>query len=134
MITVGDLTDHGGKVITGDCTSVIDGKAMAREGDLTSCPKCKGIFPILRGNGIVQDSEGKLYARHLDRTACGAKLISSQAMGSAEDMDSPVSHMASGASDDPAAMSAIASPTDSGICLECLVKAAASGSALVVRS
>ncbi|MYN28937.1 hypothetical protein GTP69_21265 [Duganella sp. CY42W] len=39
IITVGDTTDHGGKVITGSPVHDIGGKAIARLYDKVSCPQ-----------------------------------------------------------------------------------------------
>lgn len=130
FVLVGDQTTHGGTVVTGDMTSSMYGRAMARSGDMTVCPTCKGAFPILKGNGIVVDGAGNTYARHLDKTACGAILLASQFLGTASDM---VPDNANHPSDIAAQGATIAAPTNSGICLECLVRAAASGSATVMR-
>lgn len=130
FIVVGDKTNHGGTVITGDGTSSMYGKAMARSGDMTVCPKCKGTFPILKSSSIVVDGAGNTYARHMDKTACGAHLLASQSRGTASDM---VSGSASHAGELAAQAASIAAPTTSGVCLECLTKAAASGSSTVMR-
>ena len=127
LITIGDRTSHGGTVITGDATSTVAGKAMARDGDLTVCPKCKGVFPILKGDGIVTDDKGRTYARHLDATACGARVISSQASTVATELEDP-------ALPPVAAPNTVAAPTTSGVCMECLVKAAATGASTVLRA
>jgi uncharacterized Zn-binding protein involved in type VI secretion len=78
FVVLGDKTTHGGTVISADMTCDINGKYMARVTDKTVCPQCKGIFPIMLGAGDVVDGAGLLYARHLDSTACGAKLLSGQ--------------------------------------------------------
>lgn len=132
FIVVGDKTSHGGTVITGDATSTMLGKPMARSGDMTICPQCKGTFPILKSSSIVVDAAGNTYARHMDKAACGAHLLASQAVGTASDMVSG-SGSASHAADIAAQASSIAAPTTSGVCLECLMKAAASGSSTVMR-
>ncbi|WP_426400514.1 PAAR domain-containing protein [Ralstonia sp. R-29] len=75
FIVVGDKTSHGGIVITGDGTSSMYGKPMARSGDMTVCPKCKGTFPILKSSSIVVDGVGNTYARHMDKTSCEANLL-----------------------------------------------------------
>ncbi len=54
----------------------IDGKAVARVGDLTVCPRCKGIFAITTGAPDVH-MFGHAVARQDDLTACGARLIAS---------------------------------------------------------
>lgn len=132
FIVVGDKTSHGGTVITGDGTSSMYGKPMARSGDMTVCPQCKGTFPILKSSSIVVDGAGNTYARHMDKTACGANLLASQSRGTASDMVSG-SESASHAAELAAQAASIASPTNSGVCLECLMKAAASGSSTVMR-
>lgn len=76
LVRQGDRTTHGGTVLTGDSTFIIDGKAAARVGDLVLCPRCKGSFPIV--SGAHDAFSGQHIARHDDLTACGAKLIASQ--------------------------------------------------------
>jgi len=80
-IVVGDKTDHGGVVIGGASTSDANGRAIAKVGDQVTCPKKGhgGVTVIVTGDPtfIV---DGKPLARHGDKTACGATLISSQAM------------------------------------------------------
>lgn len=76
VIRLGDSTSHGGKVISASDTLKALGKAVALDGDMTLCPKCKGTFAI-----TVNDSDrkhhGKRVAHDNDSAACGAKLISS---------------------------------------------------------
>ena len=122
FVRVGDKTTHGGTVVSGDPTFDIHGKAVARVGDLTVCPRCKGVFPISSGlEGMI--SMGQPPACHMDKTACGAKLLSSLADAFGDD-----SQEAAGPT--PMADVAAVAPT---ICLDCLAKAAAGGSAMVVR-
>ncbi|WP_211467332.1 PAAR domain-containing protein [Collimonas silvisoli] len=76
VIRLGDKTDHGGVVIGASATTKVMGIGVARERDMTHCPKCKGDFSILpKGDGLRE--EGRLVAHDDDETACGAKLISS---------------------------------------------------------
>lgn len=84
IIVVGDSTDHGGVVISGDATRTIGGKAIARLGDNVMCPLLypnkapHGVNPIVEGessylvNGIPVALEGH-------KTACGCALIGSVA-------------------------------------------------------
>lgn len=133
FITVGDKTSHGGIVISGDAGFLLHGKLVARVGDMTVCPKCKGIFPISSGASDMT-STGQAPAREGDRTACGATLIASQGISTHDEQSAaggPATASSGGA--DPLASEAIASPADSGICLSCLMKAAKSGAAFVVR-
>jgi uncharacterized Zn-binding protein involved in type VI secretion len=82
IIVVGDSTDHGGVVISGDTTKTISGKAIARLGDKVDCPKKypnkkpHGVNAIVEGeasylvNGIPVALEGH-------HTECGCALIGS---------------------------------------------------------
>lgn len=133
LIVMGDKTSHGGTVISADMSSDINGKYVARVGDMTVCPKCEGIFAITSGAGDMVDATGRAYARHLDKTACGASLLSSQVTaywGSESSMGDPA---VADKADALAAASQIAAATSSGVCLDCLLKAAAIGSSTVVR-
>jgi hypothetical protein len=69
----------------------------------------------------------------MDTTACGAKLISSQITTTWANNPS----LGDPAEDEKAAAlagtSQIAATTTSGLCLDCLLKAAATGSAMVIR-
>jgi uncharacterized Zn-binding protein involved in type VI secretion len=75
VILLGDTTTHGGKVITASDTHKYMGTPIARVGDMVECPKCKGTYPIIEGAPKTFD-HGKPIARHGDKTACGATLIS----------------------------------------------------------
>lgn len=83
ILTVGCFSDHGGKIITGDSSMLIDGKPVARIGDLHSCPRYDGdrphgVEPIIASsipnrptvNGVPLACSG-------DKTACGAILLPS---------------------------------------------------------
>lgn len=133
LIVIGDKTSHGGTVISADLTFDINGKYVARVGDMTVCPKCKGTFPITSGPGDLVDASGNGYARHMDSTACGAKLISSQMTTTWADNSSIGDPAAEVKAEALAAAADIAAATASGICLDCLLQAAATGSATVVR-
>lgn len=133
LIVLGDKTSHGGTVISADFTVDINGKYVARVGDMTVCPKCKGTFAITSGPNDLVDSSGNGYARHMDSTACGAKLISGQITTTWSDESSIGDPVAGAKAEALAAASSIATSTTSGVCLDCLLKAAATGSATVVR-
>lgn len=76
VIRIGDTTDHGGQVTGASSRTTVMGKLAALDGDLTSCPRCKGTFPItVAGTGPTH--EGTPYAFDGDLTACGARLSSS---------------------------------------------------------
>ncbi|MEO6918404.1 MAG: PAAR domain-containing protein [Collimonas sp.] len=76
VIRLGDKTSHGGEVITASDNFKVLGIAVALEGHMTICPKCKGQFAILPVNS-TRKHHGKAVAYHDDPTACGATLISS---------------------------------------------------------
>jgi uncharacterized Zn-binding protein involved in type VI secretion len=83
FIVVGDKTDHGGTVIAGSPVTDATGKAIARVGDQVSCPKHghghNGKTVIASGDPTCV-IDGQAAARHGDKTACGATLLSSQAV------------------------------------------------------
>lgn len=74
IIVLGDKTDHGGTVITAGSTTDTNGFPWARKGDMVSCPKCKGVFPIAQGD-MNFISDGAAVAYHGCKVACGATLI-----------------------------------------------------------
>ncbi|NQE51473.1 PAAR domain-containing protein [Herbaspirillum rubrisubalbicans] len=131
FIVMGDKTTHGGTVISADLTSYLHGKAMAREGDKVVCPRCKGIFAISSGAPDMVDGQGRSYARDMDSTDCGARLIASQ--GSATWSDESSLPETDEGNPVPEEGSEVAVSTGSGICLDCLRKAAHFGSPVVIR-
>jgi uncharacterized Zn-binding protein involved in type VI secretion len=74
IIVLGDKTDHGGTVITAGSTTDTNGFPWARQGDMVSCPKCKGVFPIAQGDPNFI-SDGAPIAYDGCKVACGATLI-----------------------------------------------------------
>ena len=76
VIRLGDATDHGGKVTSASSSSTVMGKTAALADDVTFCPKCKGSFPI-KPDGAGAKHMGIPYAYDGDKTACGARLITS---------------------------------------------------------
>ena len=133
FIVMGDKTSHGGTVIGADFTSDIHGKYMARVGDMVVCPKCKGVFAITSGASDMVDGEGRGYARHMDTTACGSRLISGQITTTWSDESSLGDPAAEAKTDALTNAAQLAAPTTSGICLDCLRKAAHFGSPMVIR-
>jgi uncharacterized Zn-binding protein involved in type VI secretion len=82
IITVGDSTDHGGKVISGSPTHDIDGKAIARLGDLVDCPqhypggKPHGVNKIVTAHATLT-AGGIAVAVENCQSECGCKLLGS---------------------------------------------------------
>lgn len=80
FIVLGDTTDHGGTVIEASVMSDTHGKGIARVGDRVTCPKRgHGTTVIVTGDPTMI-IDGQPAARHGDKCACGAILISSQAV------------------------------------------------------
>ena len=134
LIVMGDPTTHGGTVISADMTFEVNGKFAARVNDMTVCPRCKGTFPIVSGADDMKDGAGNAYARHMDRTACGAQIISSQVTSfwGSESSSREAAEFASPSQATPATPASVAAPTPS-LCLECLAAAAARGESIVPR-
>jgi len=80
FIVIGDKTDHGGVVVQGSPSSDAYGKAVARVGDQVTCPRRgHGLTTIVTGDPTMI-VDGRPAARHGDKCACGAMLLSSQAL------------------------------------------------------
>jgi uncharacterized Zn-binding protein involved in type VI secretion len=77
IIVLGDMTDHGGVVISSAPVCYVDGRRVARKGDMVACPRCKGVFPIVEGNPTIIFNDAQV-AFHGCKVACGAALLSSQ--------------------------------------------------------
>ncbi|RZS38533.1 putative Zn-binding protein involved in type VI secretion [Limnobacter thiooxidans] len=75
QILVGDTTSHGGVVISGSLTTTVQGRPIARVGDMVTCPLCKPhVFPIVEGLAMFTDNY-MAVALHGHKIACGATLI-----------------------------------------------------------
>ena len=77
VVRLSDTTTHGGQVITGCDHWTLDGRPVARVGDMVMCPQCNNqAYPIVQGDAtITQEGRPIAFEGHL--TACGAQLISS---------------------------------------------------------
>jgi uncharacterized Zn-binding protein involved in type VI secretion len=79
LIVLGDKTDHGGVVIQASTFSTTGGKGIARIGDKVTCPKRgHGETTVIVSGDATLIVDGMPVARHGDKTACGATLISTQ--------------------------------------------------------
>ncbi len=79
VIRLNDPTSHGGKVISAAPHSTVLGKAVARKGDLCSCPiKGHDACTIAEGDDNVL-IDGVPVALEGHKTSCGASLISTVA-------------------------------------------------------
>lgn len=83
LILIGDRTDHGGVVIEASPASDVQGVRIARIGDRVTCPRRgHGGETIIATGDPTCIIDGRPAARHGDKTACGATLLSSQALTS----------------------------------------------------
>lgn len=73
IILVGDRTSDGGTVITGSPTDYVQGRAIARQGDLVDCPG-HGVNAIAEGHQTTILS-GRPIALEGHRTECGCTLV-----------------------------------------------------------
>ncbi|RQQ73152.1 PAAR domain-containing protein [Burkholderia stagnalis] len=84
FIRDGDTSSHGGRVIASDMTNTVDGKALALLGDMVSCPRCGGLYPIVKIKADLHMTfNGRPVVSEGDMTACGATLIASQGTATA---------------------------------------------------
>ena len=77
IIRQGDKTTRGGTVIEGSPSDICHGKQIAYIGHKTSCPQCKGTYPIVEG-APVTTLYGKGVALAGMKTACGAVPVAGQ--------------------------------------------------------
>ncbi|WP_171503243.1 PAAR domain-containing protein [Acinetobacter haemolyticus] len=76
-IVIGCPTTGGGKVISGNSSFLIEGKAIACVGDKVTCPKHQTVSTIITGDPYMQVF-GKAAARVNDSLSCGCKLLPMQ--------------------------------------------------------
>lgn len=76
-ITLGSPTTGGGKIISGQSSFLIEGKAIACVGDKASCPKHKCVATIVAGDNHMLVM-GKAAAQHNSPLSCGCKCIGDQ--------------------------------------------------------
>lgn len=89
FIVLGDQTDHGGVVVEASMMTDTHGKGLARVGDRVTCPiRGHGTTVIVTGDPTMI-IDGKPAARHGDKCACGATLISSQFVSTVGEGASP---------------------------------------------
>ena len=75
FITKGCFTNHGGKIIEGDDSWLVDGKGVHLEGMGHFCPKCKVVSKALATQrGFIQvNGRNPIVAG--DTATCGAKYM-----------------------------------------------------------
>jgi uncharacterized Zn-binding protein involved in type VI secretion len=78
LVRLGDITEHGGEVITASSTMTFGDRPVARMGDEVLCPRHPGIRPNLIAEGDESMMDDSLpVAHHGHRATCGCRLISS---------------------------------------------------------
>ena len=84
IVSLGDITTHGGKVVTASSTMFINGVQVALVGDMVSCPvPGHGINKIIEG-ALTEMEEGVCVVVDNCLCACGCKVISSRPENSVE--------------------------------------------------
>ena len=72
---LGDVSSHGGRIISGSLSTVVNGRPVARMGDLHVCPiPGHGVTSII-GGSMNTTTDGKPNARFGDMVGCGAVII-----------------------------------------------------------
>lgn len=95
FIVFGDQTDHGGVVIEASVMTDTHGKGIARVGDQVTCPKRNHGTTVIVTGDPTMIIDGRAAARHGDKCACGATLISSQFVSTVGDGGAASSQAAS---------------------------------------
>jgi uncharacterized Zn-binding protein involved in type VI secretion len=70
---LGDVTDHGGRIIEGANDFSQKGVPVALDGHQAECPKCGGTYPITATGQMTH--KGRRVAYIGDLTACGAVVV-----------------------------------------------------------
>lgn len=71
---LGDITSHGGRVITGSTSRLIRGNILVRLGDLCTCP-IHGLTIIIDVLPVMPLTDNRFTAHSGARTACGAMIL-----------------------------------------------------------
>lgn len=132
LIVVGDMTSGGGSVVSGSMETDIDGRPVARVGDMATCQLHKGAFPIVSGDPTLI-VEGQPVARHGDRLACGCQVLAHQQSHVLIDAGLAVASAALSAVPQASSAASIAEPATTAVCEECLLAAARKGAAFLGR-
>jgi uncharacterized Zn-binding protein involved in type VI secretion len=138
-VILGTKTTAGGEVISAGSTRSLNGVNLALEGDKIYCPACKSEGVIrCHGPRLSETWNGINFALEHDLCICRCKtpptLLAAQSFSS-----QTVDGSGFGSNGKPPT-EVLAEPVapkiaraDSGLCLDCLIKAAAAGSSTVIR-
>ncbi|RQP93866.1 PAAR domain-containing protein [Burkholderia stagnalis] len=75
FIREGDTTSHGGRVLACTSTNIVFGKPLALEGDMVSCPKCGGVYPIIGVRVRSMTFGGRAVATDGDKASQGQATV-----------------------------------------------------------
>src|SRR5690606_24143602 len=75
LITVGCKTDHGGIIVLGDSSFLVEGKAVHLDGMTHFCPKCKVQARAIASNQGFMTVGGKSIVAVGDTSSCGSKYL-----------------------------------------------------------
>ena len=80
LITVGCKTDHGGIIVLGDSSFLVEGKAVHLDGMTHFCPKCKVQSRAIASNQGFMIVGGKSIVADGDTSSCGSRYIKISSM------------------------------------------------------
>lgn len=75
FITVGCKTNHGGIILLGDSSYIVEGKAVHLDGMTHYCPKCQIQSKAIASNRGFITVNGKSVIVADDTSTCGAKFL-----------------------------------------------------------
>ena len=75
LITVGCKTDHGGIIILGDSSFLVEGKAVHLDGMTHYCPLCKVQSRAIASNQGFMIVGGKSIVAAGDTSTCGSRYL-----------------------------------------------------------
>lgn len=72
---LGDTSDHGGTIVSASPDTFANGIAIARSGDMHSCPIAgHGVTAITSSSTTLVNQKGVVRAT-VDQAGCGAKIV-----------------------------------------------------------
>jgi len=78
FITKGSMTDHGGIILQGEDSWIVEGKGAHLEGMTHFCPRCKVMSKAIGSENGFMQVNGKNIIVAGDTSTCGAKFIKNQ--------------------------------------------------------
>ena len=73
---LGDTSSHGGTIITGSVTAFVNGRPVARMGDMHVCPILGHGVTSIVGGSVNTATDGRPNVRLGDIAGCGAVIVS----------------------------------------------------------